>query len=219
MSKTTISIIIICLIILLPSFIFENQSIEKIKNPILKDGDVIMFKFETPVLYWANKKRNSSTYITKEIQNSISYWFHGNHYTHAGIAVNGKILHLTSDPMYDNHTKTYVVGQRPVLSTIEDIFRQPSLMYLYRINKKVSGDIKIPDVKIRNDIIDALVEHIANIIVDDKYYSCTRLVDDIQYQMGIRKKKNKFADLKTVIEGYNTPPLLIETPWSKYRGF
>lgn len=202
----------------MPQFIFETQYIKKIKNPILTDGDVIMFKFETPVLYWSNKKRNTSTYIAKAVQNSLSYWFHGNHYTHAGVVVNGEILHLTSEPMYDNITKSYVVGT-PVSSTIEDIFTMPSLMYLYRANRKVSTDIKIPDVLIRNDVFDALIEHVANVIVDDKYYSCTRFVDDIQYQMGIRKKKNKFADLKSVIKGYDTPPLLIETPWSKHRGF
>ena len=52
---------------------------------------------------------------------------------------------------------------------------------------------------------------------DEKYYSCTRFVSSIQDAMGITKE-NKFANLNTVIEGYDEP-ILIETPWSKSRGF
>lgn len=219
MSKITISVIIILLIILIPEIVHENLKIKKVKNPVLNDGDIVMFRFETPLLYWSEGVRNSSMYIGKCIQNSMFYWFHRIPYTHVGIVVNGQILHLTSDPMYDQLSNTYKVG-KPVFSSIEDIYTKPSLMYLYRVNKNVNVNLPatIPDVKIRNDVLDAVLEHVFRAPTNDTFYSCARFVDHIQHSMGIRDRKNKYADLRTVMEGY-TGPVLIESPWSDHRGF
>lgn len=207
---------------MIPQFYYEliENDIPKITEPKLNNGDIIMFKYDTPVLYFKDGKRNSSLYLGKAIQNSLSFWFHNNSYTHAGIAFNGKILHLNSDPYYDHMTKKWVVGSSPVLSTIEDMYAIPTIMHLYRVKHTPKNqNITIPNVKIRNDVIDALIEHVGRVTVDDEYYSCTRFVDEIQYKMKIKNYLNKFADLKTVIEDGYESPILIETPWSKSRGF
>ena len=219
---TIISIIVVILIILIPQIKFEyRENIKTIKigeDPQFKNGDVIMFKYDTPLVYYKNGKRNSSLYIGKAIQNSLSYWFHGNHYTHCGIIVDNHIVHLNSDPFYDNYTQQWSVGDKPVWSRLEDLYAYPGFIYIHRSEKVGISISSIPNVKMRNDVIDGIREHVFHNIVDEHYYSCARVVSEIQESMGI-KTKNKFADLASIIDTGYESAILIETPWSKSRGF
>jgi hypothetical protein len=220
--KVCLSIIIV-LIIILPELYYEKYfriGIPRIKineNPHLRDGDLILFRFETPVLSYNNGKRSSSFYFGKMIHNSTFYWFHGNPYSHCGIVVDGKIFHITADPFFNHLTGEFTI-KKPVLSSLEDLYFYGGTMYLYRYPWKTKPLKSYPDVQLLSDVFDTVVEHGLNTTIDDKYYSCARFVDHLQYNMGIRNKKNKYANLCSVLEGY-IGPTLIETPWTISHGF
>ena len=131
-------------------FFFHND-MEKVslENSNLKTGDIIMFKYDDPLIYTTKSNGLNIQYfpqLVREIVTGVMYWLQGM-YTHSGIIVemNGApyLWHLGSDPQYDILSQKVVLST-PALTTLDsiDVYKGPA--YVFRCNKKI--DIEVMDI-------------------------------------------------------------------------
>ena len=192
----------------------------------VKTGDIIMFKHDTPVIYYTRHGRNSSMHITKSISDSLQYWYHLYPYTHTGIVVvldNPYVLHLSPDPYYDNYKKEWVIG-KPVMSSFDELTGYKGCLYLHEYNNKVNGvaadELYRPDIHINNDVFNVLRDVALKGTGDGVKMSCADYVEYIQKKMGIINEVSHCANIRTVLHsGYSRVPKLIENAWSSHRMF
>ena len=227
--NTKVAIIIIVILIIYQHYyysnIFHKNLIRKHADDIkFKTGDIIMFRFDTPVLYRNKDGYNTSTFICKAISTSVQYWYNGLPYLHTGIIVmidnKPYVLHLTSDPIFDNFTQQDVVGL-PSLSLLKDLNFYHGTLYHYKYNGPTNkldlNDIYKHDIHINNSVLGVVCNNGLKIQKNKKYIACTDFVELVQYLLGIVNHISGNADIPTLIKHYDKTPTVIINPWLLHR--
>lgn len=236
-------LIIIIILLIYPRYIFYNSfhkqyPIINLPDIKFKTGDIIMYKYETPVYYKQHNKIHTSFYLGKEILNSFSYYFqNGTHYSHAGIIIVINdipyLWHLTDDPYYDIYTKKVVIG-KPSLCAITDIDVYRGVPYIIpykgpkiEVDNRILDDIYKKNIYIQGNFITCILTNGLKLMNNkENEFMCLDFVELVLYYMGIlteQEKRSSFIDFFNHLnetEYYNIDkPIIINNGWFRITNF
>jgi hypothetical protein len=224
-----IIILIILLIVVYPHYNYchyghDNLLIKKINPSLFNTGDLLLFRYETPVFYKAKNGFNISSYFGKAIQTSLTYYSQKLPYTHAAIVYDNKFWHMSSDPYYDVVDNKVKIAE-PVLCSLDDLDSYRGTVYLHKLKK---APYEVPLSEVRQKIANKNIKLQGNVCIgfftcglklfESANHSCLDFVNIIQYYLGIRNVCKKTNDIHSILtDSYDKNPILLDNAWYKYR--
>lgn len=188
-----------------------------------RTGDIIMFSYQCPGYYYGNNGINTDLTFIKNTVLSILKNYYDN-YTHCGIIIKidkPYVLHMISEPNFDNYNKKYVLGSLS-LSSLDEIQNYRGIVHKYNYVGRELHNIQ--------NVLENLYK--LNLILDSNIFSIIfyrfyryngrkKLCCDIiklvlsYYYTDIEKKNWNLNDVIKIINSglYNKNPILLKNMW------
>jgi hypothetical protein len=215
----TLGIVIIIIIILAaPHYYYYNHYNKGIpqlsmNNLNLRTGDVILFKYETPMIYSQKNGLNTSFFLGKFIMDGLAFYLQGGiYYTHAGIIIiiNNKpyIWHLTDDPHFDEYTQQVQIGTPSLCDIQKDgICGYRGVPYLVRYNgpeinfpTKLLDKVYKENIHIQGEFFKCIITNGLGLGNNEKSkYMCLDFVEMVLFNLGLMKSFNRKSDFNNFL--------------------
>jgi hypothetical protein len=201
MKYSYIILILILIIVLLTQTRWEsinnyekNMELKEISDVDFNTGDIILYRHDTPLLFYGENGINLDVHIVKNVLKTILH-YNQKYYSHCGIVIKINkipyILHLTADDQHDIYTNRYVIGL-PSLVSIDELFRYKGIVYYSKYIGIPLSDISfLPEIFNNNIHLDGNLLNgiLSNILkIKERDYNkllCCDFVKLILFKLGI----------------------------------